>query len=79
MTYNILALYICGCVCVCIASCPGGVPQGVGCVHHHRSGCIGAGDLHATVPTGHRSRLEGNGLRRYDRDHSDSCTSPCLV
>ncbi|CAI8053506.1 hypothetical protein GBAR_LOCUS29251 [Geodia barretti] len=44
----------------------GGVSQGVGSVHHHRSGRRRAGDLHKTIPTGHWPCLEGNCLWRLE-------------
>jgi S-(hydroxymethyl)glutathione dehydrogenase/alcohol dehydrogenase len=51
------------------ASSPGVLPQGLGHQHHRRCGGRGAGNFDAAVPTGHRSGLEGIGLRRRKRAH----------
>ncbi len=42
----------------------GVLPQGLGRVDHHRRGRRRRGDLHPSVPAGHRSGLEGLRLRR---------------
>ena len=51
--------------------CPGGLPQGVGSVHHHWGGSSRSGDIHQTIPTGHWQSVEGNCLWRSDHVHNN--------
>ncbi len=47
----------------------GVLPQGLGPELHHRCRRRGPGDLHPSVPAGHRSRLARQRLRRRPRSH----------
>jgi len=42
----------------------GGLPSRLGPIHHHRRRPCRRGDRDASVPAGHRARLEGHGVRR---------------